>query len=161
MMFTILPLVSVAMVLASPGEGGTVGGSAASPRGEQQRLAQTLADADSIDAVSADRKRHLVTFSIDRAGEAYTVIAKTRRTGEVLSVEVRDEGTGTFEIGGLTWLSDTLRGADAVTRLVVDEDGAVTLTTSEGERYMAIPGRGSGGSNDATSARWGAEWNNS
>ena len=32
----------------------------------------------------------------------------------------------------------------AVTSLDVDEDGAVTLTTADGLRYMAIPGRGSG-----------------
>ena len=45
----------------------------------------------------------------------------------------------------------------AVTRLEVDEDGAVTLTTNEGMRYMAIPGRGSGG-NAAAEARWAGEW---
>ena len=167
-MVTILPLVSIAFALASPSEGSTrtlappppSQPAEREPESEQQRLAQTLADADSIDGVSADSKHHLVTFSIDRAGEAYSVLVTTRRNGDVLSIEVRDDGVGTLEIGGLTWLSDTMRGATGVTRLVSDADGAVTLTTAEGERFMAIPGRGSGGNNSAASARWGAEWNN-
>jgi hypothetical protein len=46
----------------------------------------------------------------------------------------------------------------AVARLEVDRDGAVTVVTSDGQKYMAIPGRGSGGSNEAVEARWAAEW---
>ena len=53
-----------------------------------------------------------------------------------------------------------MKDSAAVTRLVVDDDGAVTLETSDGLRFMAIPGRGSGG-NAAVAARWAAEWNNS
>jgi hypothetical protein len=160
MMSLILPLASVVMALASPGEGSTDGDVvSASPRAAQARLAGALADADSIDAVAVDRKHHTVTFSIERAGQAYDVIATTRRRGEVIAVAIRAVGEGTFEIGGLTWLSDTMRSTSAVARLTVDDDGAVTLVTNKGLRYMAIPGRGSGG-NDEVEARWAAEWNN-
>ncbi len=36
-------------------------------------------------------------------------------------------------------------------------DGAVTIITSDARRYMAIPGRGSGG-NIAVEAQWAAAW---
>jgi hypothetical protein len=159
MMFTILPVVSVAMAFASPG-GSTIGDVvSASPRAAQARLAGALADADSIDSVSVDRKHHTITFAIEHAGQAYDVVATTRRHGQVTAVAIYNNGAGTFEIGGLTWLSDTMRATAAVTRLIVDEEGAVTLVASDGMRYMAIPGRGSGG-NNAVEARWAAEWNN-
>jgi hypothetical protein len=53
-----------------------------------------------------------------------------------------------FDLGGLSWLAETMKSTTAVTRLAVDEDGAVLLTTSDGQRFMAIPGRGSGGNDE-------------
>ncbi|MEJ7600851.1 MAG: hypothetical protein WKG01_23300 [Kofleriaceae bacterium] len=129
----------------------------ASPKTAQRRLAETLAAADSIDSVvTRDRT---VSFAITRAGTAFSVAVTTRKSGEVSSLVVTETPAGRVsEHGGLSWLSAELAsGTAAVTRLAVDEDGAVTITTRNGRTYMAIPGRGSGG-NAAIEAQWAAAW---
>lgn len=149
MLTLILPLVSFAMHAAHPAD--------TSPRAAQVQLAETLASADAIDAVS--RSRHsTVVFVIDRDGESFRVEATTRAKGEVIALTVIDTGPSPGGLGNLSWLSDELAQATAVTTLTTDEDGAVTIGTSEGRSYMAIPGRGSGG-NTSVEAQWAAAWN--
>lgn len=122
----------------------------------QVRLAEVLGAADAIHAVSAKGKT--VTFVITRDDQVLRVVADTRK-GEVIALTIRPVAARGLELGGgLSWLADELESSPAVTRLVADEDGAVTITTSDGRRYMAIPGRGSGG-NAAVEARWAATWN--
>ena len=126
-------------------------------RDAQVRLADLLAGAESVDAVIG--KRHRVTFELVRDGDEVEAVARTQK-GAVTELVVRDLGPAedVAEDPGLSWLSDVMKETTAVTRLVVDRDGAVTLVTSDGQRYMAIPGRGSGGSNAAVEARWAASW---
>ncbi|MBS1123866.1 MAG: hypothetical protein H6Q90_6094 [Deltaproteobacteria bacterium] len=137
-----------------------------SPQVAQVQLAETLGAADAIHSVSANR--HHVTFAITRAGRSQQVIATTGKRGQVVALTVDDAPSAAVELGGLSWLSDELVEATAITQLSVDEDGAITIATSEGRRYMAIPGRGSGGSgpemarhNAGVEAQWAAEWNTS
>ena len=122
----------------------------------QQQLAGALADADSVDAVTADRAHHTVTFAIDRAGEAYEIVARIADDGDVEQVTVRDRGLGHPGLGPLSWLVDAMAESTAVVRLDVNAEGAVTLVTDAGEAYRARPGRGDG--NDAVRARWEAMW---
>lgn len=131
-----------------------------SPRAAQARLAEALADADSIEGVTVDRAHHVVRFTIARAGAAYEVIATTTKRGVVTSTVTKPIGNGHFELGNLSWLVDAMQNTTAVIKLTVDDDGAVTLVTDDGTKYMAIPGRGSGG-NDVVEARWAAEWDHS
>ena len=128
-------------------------------RAPQVRLADELADADSIDSVHASD--HVFTFAIERGDTPYEIVATTDRRGVVIDVEAHERMAADFDLGGLSWLAETMKSTTAVTRLAVDEDGAVMLTTADGARYMAIPGRGSGGSNDEVEARWAAEFDNS
>jgi hypothetical protein len=130
------------------------------PSSSQQRVAQVqladaLANADSIDSVHG--AGNTVTFAITRGDHLIDVVATTR-AGEVSLVVEHARSGGDIELGGLTWLVDTMKETIAIKRLDVDEDGAVMLTTDAGTRYMAIPGRGSGG-NAAVEARWAAAWN--
>jgi len=158
MLHTLLPLVSVALGLAAPAPALDLGEEpvvVSAPRTAQVRLAVVLAEADAIHTIAA--KRGQVVFAIDRGGEAFEVIAKTKR-GEVIALTITDVGSA-FGEGGLSWLSPELAEATAVTHLTADEDGAVTITTSDGRAYMAIPGRGSGG-NAAVESQWAAAWNN-
>ncbi len=121
----------------------------------QVRLAEVLGTAEAIHSVSS--KGTQVTFVISRGEQVFRVVASTRK-GEVKALEIVPVATGHLELGGgLSWLAEELEAVTAVTRLVADEDGAVTLTTSDNRRYMMIPGRGSGG-NTAVEARWAAEW---
>jgi hypothetical protein len=122
----------------------------------QVRLAEVLGTAEGIHSVTA--RGNTITFMITRDEQAFRVVATTRK-GEVRALTIAPVSAKGLELGGgLTWLADELESVAAVTRLVADEDGAVTLTISDGRRYMVIPGRGSGG-NAAVEARWGAEWN--
>ena len=145
----LLPLISVVLGL-----------SATAPRTAQVQLAETLASADAIDSVAHAGAR--ITFAIDRDGEAYRVIVTTRANGrhrgEVIALSIEDAGPSRGDLGSLSWLGAELAEATAITGLMADEDGAVTITTSDGRAYMAIPGRGSGG-NAAVEARWAAAWN--
>jgi hypothetical protein len=132
----------------------------------QVELADVLGDADAIEAVLGHGDQ--VAFEIVHNGEQLEVMATTHHS-ELVAIAIRDRGptlgwTGTDEgiddnvdARGLSWLSDVMRETTAVTRLEVDRDGAVTLSTTDGQRYMVIPGRGSGG-NAAVEARWAAEW---
>jgi hypothetical protein len=121
----------------------------------QVRLAETLSSADAIHAVSAKGKT--ITFTISRGDTIVNVVATTTK-GDVTALAITPVKATGNEGGGLSWLGDELQRVTAITRLVADADGAVTITTSDGRRYMAIPGRGSGG-NSAVEARWAAEWN--
>jgi hypothetical protein len=125
------------------------------PRVAQVRLAETLAAADAIHSVTAKGKT--ITFTISRGDTIVNVVATTKNRDVVALAIVSAKASGT-ELGGLSWLADELSSATAITRLAADSDGAVTITTNDGSRYMAIPGRGSGG-NTAVEARWAAEWN--
>ena len=128
-----------------------------SPRVAQVRLAETLAEADAIESVVA--RGRTVTFVIVRDGETFDVVAKTKKSGEVTSLAIAHARTElAVQLHGLTWLASELAEVSAITRLVVDGDGAVTINTDDGRRYMAIPGRGSGGANVAAEARWAAAW---
>lgn len=149
MLLGLLPLVAAS--IATPDD--TV--VTTSPRAAQVRLADMLSNADSIDAVFAHH--HTFTFVIDRGDDSFEIVATTGGDGNVLDVVEHDRAHGELDLGGLSWLADTMKQANAVTNLTVDEDGAVTLTTSEGARFMAIPGRGSGG-NAEVEARWAAEF---
>src|SRR5215207_6123955 len=87
----------------------------------QVRLAETLAEADAIESVTA--KGRAITFVIVRDGETLNVVAKTSKSGEVLALEI---APADFELAvqlhGLTWLGTELAEVSAVTRLVVDDD---------------------------------------
>ena len=158
MMILILPLVVVSMSTSTAPEASVSVDEmvvATSPRAAQVRLADALAAADSIDSVRA--QRNTVTFAITRGERRIDLVATTKQ-GRVVQIVERDRGITADELGSLSWLAESMQETIAVTHLSVDEDGAVTLTTDQGVRYMAIPGRGSGG-NAAVEARWAAEWN--
>ena len=130
-----------------------------SPRVAQVRLAEMLGTADAIHSVGVHGNK--ITFAITRADKLLEVTATTRgkgsKQGEVIALAISGSQSRDAELGSLSWLADELSQVTAISRLVADADGAVTITTSDGRRYMAIPGRGSGG-NTAVSARWAAEW---
>ena len=149
---TIATLISLA-TLASPGRDI----SAKTPRAAQALLAQALGDADSVDWVRADAANRVVVFGIDRAGEAYEVVATTKRSGVVDTVSVRDVGRGSHELGDLSWLADVMEATDSVKRLVIDERDQVTLIAGDGTAYLAITGHGPY-ENSAVEARWAAAW---
>jgi hypothetical protein len=149
MMIALVPLMAVVLGAGSTDD------AASTPKVAQVRLVETLGGADSIEAVSA--RGRTVTFTIVRDGELLRVAVATSRKGEILSFATISAGPADVELHGLTWLAGELAEATAITRLVADEDGAVTISTSDGQRYMAIPGRGSGG-NAAVEARWAAAW---
>lgn len=123
----------------------------------QVRLAEVLGTADAIHAVTA--KGTQITFVISRGEQVFRVVAKTTKKGDVTRLDIVPIVNDLELGGGLSWLAEELAAVTAVTRLVADEDGAVVIVTSDNRRYMAIPGRGSGGSNAAAEARWAAEWN--
>jgi hypothetical protein len=152
MLNALLPLVSAALSI-----GGDPPIVVTAPRTAQVQLAVTLSEADAIHAVTA--RSGSIVFAIDRDGEAYEIVATTRKRA-VIGLTITDVGPAIGTIGGLTWLGAELADVTAVTALSADGDGAVTITTNDGRAYMAIPGRGSGG-NAAASARWAAAWNQS
>jgi hypothetical protein len=127
-------------------------------RSAEVRLADVLSDADSVEGTSFDRATGMLRFSIARAGEAYSVNAAVAADGAVTGVEVRDVGRGAPSIGPLSWLADVMHEVTAVVRVEVDDEGLVTLTTDDGLRYLCNAGHDSR-TNNAVSARWGAEWN--
>lgn len=159
-MMILLPLVSMAVQPIQP----TI--EMASPRAAQARLAEAIGDADAVHSISVRRvkasaKVKAIEVSLDRDGAAYRVIATVNARGEVTSLSIDERGVSDGELGSLSWLSPEIANATAITRISVDEDDAVTLTTDAGEAFMIIPGRGSGGAsigNAATSARWAAAW---
>lgn len=136
----------------------------AGDRSAQVKLADMLGAADSIDSVHAHG--HTIVFAIEHADASgyeapFAILATTDRAGKVIDVVEQTRVASDTDLGGLSWLAEAMQGTVAVTTLAVDEDGAITLTTVDGQRYMAIPGRGSGGSNDEVEARWAGEFDNS
>ncbi|MBA3394278.1 MAG: hypothetical protein H0T89_16655 [Deltaproteobacteria bacterium] len=174
MLMTLLPLVSLAITVSSTVTSTVtstvdvpvdVAVAAApeivtSPRVAQVRLAETLASAESIESITArvTPRGRQVTFAIVHDGDTLDVIATTGKRGDIVALTIKPATPIAAQLHGLTWLGAELAQSTAVTRLAVHEDGAVTITTSEGQRYMAIPGRGSGGANIAVEARWAATW---
>jgi hypothetical protein len=172
-MIGLLPILPLVTMFSQPVSEGEV---VSSPRVAQVRLAETLAEADAIESVMVTaptsakgkakratnaRKGRVVTFAIVRAGETFDVTAQTTKSGEIVSLAiVRAPQRLAAQLHGLTWLGSELAEAAAVTRLVVDADGGVLIATDDGRRYMAIPGRGSGGANVAAESRWAAAWMN-
>ena len=160
-MFGLLPIVPL-VTYAMPASPVMHGASevVSSPRVAQVRLAETLADAESIESVTA--RNNQITFVIVRGGETLDVVAQTKKkSGDIISLSITPAHAPlAAQLHGLTWLGAEVAEVTAITRLVVDEDGAVTIATDDGRRYMAIPGRGSGGANVAAEARWAAALNN-
>jgi hypothetical protein len=162
MLTAILPLITVSLGLSAPAparDEGVPPVTVTQPRSAQVQLAVTLAEADAIHAVG--HRGQAIVFAIDRDGEAFEVVAtvraKGRNKGEVIGLSITDVGPAIGDMGSLSWLGSELADATAVTVLAADADGAVTITTSDGRAYMAIPGRGSGG-NAGVEARWAAAW---
>jgi len=154
MMILLVPLISVAVQPIQPAiETG-------SPRGAQARLAEMIGDADAVHSISVRRakaKVKAIDIALDRDGTAYRVTATVNAHGDVTSLTIDERGTSYAELGSLSWLSPEIASSTAITRITVDEDDAVTLTTDTGDAFMIIPGRGSGG-NAAVEARWAAAW---
>ncbi len=153
------PLVSIAVAVSRPVA--APADPVMSPRIAQVKLAETLSSADSIDWVRATGDSgHEITFAITRGEHAYRVVAKTDARSIVKTVVV-SEVDATIETGNLDWLAIVLADTTGVKQLATDEDGAIVIVTSDNQSYMAIPGRGSGGSvtNEAVEARWAAAWN--
>lgn len=123
------------------------------PGAAQRMLADALGTAESVDFVRA--RDRAVTFGIDRAGEAYEIVAAIDERGRVVALEIDDVGRGSAEPGGLSWLTDVMKDVASVARLEVD-DGEVVVITATGERYLIVD-RTDG--NAAVEARWGAAWN--
>ena len=153
MLIAILPLI-VMTTGAFDAETAHADAARTAARSPQVKLADLLGSADSIDSISG--RGNTFTFAITRGDDHLEVVATTSRH-DVVSVVERERDFGDIELANLSWLIDTMQQTTAVTRLDVDEDGAVTITTDEGMRYMAIPGRGSGG-NAAVESRWAGEW---
>jgi hypothetical protein len=106
------------------------------PDAAQLRLAEALADADSVDWVRVDRAHRTVTFGIERAGESYEILASEAPDGEVTQVRTADTGRGSRALGGLSWLADAMHRQSAIRRLEIGDDGAVTVVTGDGTRYV-------------------------
>jgi len=148
MLITALPMLTFALASVS-------GEQVTSPRAAQARLAEAIADADSVDWVHTSD--HTITIAIDHAGEAFHLVATTR-ANRIVSLDVIDAGrAAAIEAGELTWLVGEMRDATAVTTFAV-EDGHVTLVTSDGLRYAMAPVRGP---NAAVEARWAGAWDSS
>ena len=135
------------------------------PRVAQVRLAETLIDADAIRSVTAHGTR--VSFVIEDAGLALDVVATLGRRGEIIALEIvpssRERSPAAIAPADLSWLGVELADVVAITRLVVDRRGQVTLITRTDEddipterSYRAIAKRAGG--NTAVEARWTAAW---
>lgn len=135
----------------------TLGGETVSdPAAAQARVAEALADADAIDAVTT--QDNVVSFAIDHVGERIAIDVTTSG-GVVTSVAIHDRGAEPREVAhAYDWLAREAAGMTAVHALTVGDDGEVTLGTDDGRRYLLIPDRHDG--NTPVEARWGAEWDN-
>ena len=147
MVTALLPLVAFALGTPSQTASPAPDKSEVRAHTAQLRLAEVLAEADEIVAVSAADQT--ITFAIVDRGAAMRVVAKTSKRGIVSSlvVERSADDLGTDGPGALTWLGEELAASTstAITRLSVDDDGAILVTTNQQQRYLVIPGRGSGG----------------
>lgn len=139
-----------------------------SPRVAQVRLAETLGEATAIHGYiiqrspKSARKRAVnptVVFVVSRGAQTFEIAVTTQR-GEVNSIVIRGDRAASIAkaSGDISWLADEMASAVAITKVVVDSDGALTLTADDNRRYAIIPGRGSGGANAAVAARWAGEW---
>jgi len=157
MLISLLPLVSLVSgdLLAGGGAPDELGVS--TPRGAQVRLAELLAEADAIDAVSA--RRDAVVFTVERAGAMQEVVATVDARGQVVAVAFDARGDAaardSHAHGSLGWLSRELDDALAITAIAVDRDGTITAITDDERRYRMIPTRDG---NTAVEARWAAAW---
>lgn len=161
--FTQVPAVALAVVLATaltavtalgarPAEAGVavqgppalLSPASLSPSNPQLRLAEALADADSIDCVRTDRAGGSVTFGIEHAGEAYEIVASIGPDGDVTAVHTSDAGRGTRALGPLSWLADAMSREAAVMRLELDEHGGATVVTDDGARFVVATACGVG-----------------
>lgn len=166
-MMILLPLVALALAPTPSVLEAGAPAVASSPRGAQVRLAELIGEADSIHAISVRRAKAssrsrptAVEVSLDRDGVGYRVVATVNPRGEVTSLTVV-EASPVEALGSLSWLSREIANANAITRVAVDEDDAITLVTDANDAFMIIPGRGSGGAatgNEASAARWAAAW---
>ncbi|MBA3818507.1 MAG: hypothetical protein H0X17_06410 [Deltaproteobacteria bacterium] len=130
MLLMVLPLISSAVVVASAASGAN--DVVASGRVAQVRLAMTLAEAESIESVAARGRE--VTFAIVRDGATLNVTATTGRSGAVVALSIRSGRPIVAQLDGLTWLGSELGDSTAVTSLIVNDDGTVTIVTSEGRQ---------------------------
>jgi hypothetical protein len=147
-------LLLTSLVAAAASRGPTIPMRVTTPLHAQHVLADVLATAESVDWVRADD--HRVTFAIDRAGEAYTLVAFTGEDGRVIGIEIEDAGLCPSGVGELSWLTDVMKDRRSITALLVNADGNVTLVTDDDERYQAMPGHGG---NARVEGRWAASWN--
>jgi hypothetical protein len=156
MLTNLVPVIALAMSHGASPSGlvDTTPMRVTTPRAAQRMLADALGTADSVDFVLA--RDRIVTFGIDRAGEAYEILATIDAHGRVVALEIGDVGRGRFEPGRLSWLTDVMKDAASVARLDVEDDGEVVVITNTGERYLTVE-RTDG--NAAVEARWGAAWN--
>ncbi len=122
------------------------------PAVAQARLAQLLSAADSIDAITAGTTA--TTFSIDRGGEAFELVATMTDTGAISALAVTDAGPAKADRGALTWLASELADTTAITTILA-HDGALTLVTGDGRYYRALAGHDP---NTAVESRWAAAW---
>lgn len=153
MLISLLPLVSLAMshVLADGGASDEVG--VTTPRAAQVRLAETLAEADAIYAVS--RTGNTITFAVEDDGDALDVAATIDAHGQVIDFVVDRIGPARGEESGLGWLSAELTDTLAITRLAVARNGSITAFTDDDRSYRLIRSRSA---HTAVDARWAAAW---
>ncbi len=170
-MLMLLPLVSL-VVSTQPVIETLETETTSSSRVAQVRLAEAIGDADAVHSIAVRRTKHRaaggpcsvakrcgvsIDISLDRDGIAYRVVASIGPRGAVTQLTIAPRTAAVDELGSLSWLSVEMQNATAISRVTVDEDDAVTLTTDTGEAFMIIPGRGSGG-NESAAARWAAAW---
>ncbi|MBA3458044.1 MAG: hypothetical protein H0T42_33485 [Deltaproteobacteria bacterium] len=119
MLTAILPVISLSVSGAGPV--GPAEEVVASPRAAQVRLAEALAEADAVHGVGAvSVKRHAIAFALDRDGQAFRAVARTRASGEVISLTITPAGPAHGDLGSLSWLSSELEQTTAIMRLTVD-----------------------------------------
>src|SRR4051794_2412674 len=114
--------ISLVWIVASIGSATLASGEVVStPVAAQARLAEALADADSVDAVTSHAS--VVTFTIGHKGESYEMDVALGRRGTVQSLTIRDAGhetaTQARAVGSLTWLAREMRDADSVPALQI------------------------------------------
>jgi hypothetical protein len=147
MLTTVVPMLTFALVSVS-------GEQIPTPRAAQARLAEAIADADSVDAVAPSDGA--VTFTIHRAGESYRLVASLDDQRRIASLAITDVGSVPYaEHGAMTWLVGAMRDVTAIREVVVNPAGVVVLQTSDGRRFAVEP---HDGPNAAVEARWAAEW---
>ena len=150
-------LLSLLGVMAGPVEE-DVREAVTSPRVAQVRLAEMLAEAD---AIQVHAKPGSITFAIMRGGAPIEVVVTTRE-GEISALAIAPGAPSKELAGDISWLGDELASVTAIVRITADDDGAITLVTSDGRRYLMTTTRsGIDDGNEAVDARWAGEWSTS